>query len=529
MRYGFVNNFEQTLAADLAAGATTMTLDGGGALLADASTDYRYKLTLIQTDDDNNETHREIVEVTAVIGDDLTIEGELEGTTRLTGGWPSGTTVAARVTADHLERLAQEVIAFGPLDLSDGAGSATLQVPAGRKLFVDALELVPLETATGGFDLVQSGSPALSNSARAIRFSPDGSMMAVGHYGSPYLSIVSTTDWSLISPAPDSALFSTNGVEGLAWSPDGAYLACGQFDSGHLVVLDTSDWSQVTVSETIPNDVVRLDFSPDSAYLALAMSNTAGLMVLDVATWSAVTLTATVADWTYDVKFSHDGTLLAVAHEDTNNISIIEVATWDNVAGAPSITDASSSRSLAWSPDDSVLMVGRSAAVDDRLLAFDTSDWSTITVSATYLTGTITALDYIDATQFVATDGNSEFWVINTADYSQAFTFTCGSFGADDVHVDDVGGYVGVAAGSGDYVYVFGESAFSASINAGTDAADNQSLLAAAAVNAPTQHERQVFSIDAAPAVTSVYVEPATAANASASAMLVVRGYMMEL
>lgn len=530
MRYGFLNNFQQTLAAALGEGATTLSLNDGGAQLADASTDYRYKLTLIQRDAFGTETHREIVDVTAASGNDLTIEGAKEGTTRLAGGWPSGTAVEARVTAEVMGSLAPEVMAFGPLDLSDGGASASLQMPAGMKLFVDSLDLVPLDTATGGFALTQSGSPVLPNSARAIRFSPDGTMMAVGHYGSPYLSIVSTSDWSLISPHPSSALFSTNGVEALAWSADGAYLACGQSDSGNLVVLDTSDWSQVTVSETIPEPVVRADFSPDGAYLALAFADaTTGLMVLDVATWTAVSLTAVVDDFAYDVKFSHDSTLLAVAHEGTNNISIIEVATWDNVAGAPSITDATSSRALAWAPDDSLLMVARSAATDDRLVAFDTSDWSTVAVSATYLTGAITALDYIDATQFVATDGNSDFWVINTADYSQAFTAVCGNFGADDVHVDDVGGYVGVAAGGGDYVYVFGETAFSASINAGTSAGDNQSLLAAAAVSAPTQHSRQTFAIDAAPGVSAVYVEPATAANAAANAMLVVRGYLMEL
>ncbi len=95
MRYGFLNNFSQALAADLAAGATTMTLDGGGSLLADAKTYNIFTLTLF--DEDGN---LEVVHVTNGGSNSLTVTRGEEGTTDQ--AWPAGTSVEMRLTAATL-------------------------------------------------------------------------------------------------------------------------------------------------------------------------------------------------------------------------------------------------------------------------------------------------------------------------------------------------------------------------------------------------------------------------------------------
>ncbi|MFW6344806.1 MAG: hypothetical protein ACOC0M_00520 [Halomonas sp.] len=106
MRYGFVNNFSQLLAADLDAGATTMTLDGGGSDLSNASEDLVYALTL-----DDGEGKVEILHVTGADGDELTIERGKEGTSDAT--WPVGTTVEMRLTAGALSAI-RDMITYGP-------------------------------------------------------------------------------------------------------------------------------------------------------------------------------------------------------------------------------------------------------------------------------------------------------------------------------------------------------------------------------------------------------------------------------
>lgn len=123
MRYGFINNFSQSLAADLAAGATTMTLDGGGSLLSAASADLVYALTL-----DDGEGTTEIVHVTAASGDTLTIERGKEGTAD--AAWSSGTTVEMRVTAGVMGSMAMNL---SPLLLGPVAG----EFPAGITSHLD--------------------------------------------------------------------------------------------------------------------------------------------------------------------------------------------------------------------------------------------------------------------------------------------------------------------------------------------------------------------------------------------------------
>lgn len=100
MRYAFLNNFSQILAADLAAGATTLTLDGGGSLLSNASADLVYTLTL-----DDGEGTTEIVHVTGATGNDLTIERGKEGTTD--AAWPTGSAVEMRLTAGAMDKMVQ--------------------------------------------------------------------------------------------------------------------------------------------------------------------------------------------------------------------------------------------------------------------------------------------------------------------------------------------------------------------------------------------------------------------------------------
>ncbi|MGM0703891.1 MAG: hypothetical protein ACQEUG_16035 [Pseudomonadota bacterium] len=100
MRFAFINNFEQILAQAVSDTDTTITLDGGGSQMSDASADLVYVLTLFRVDNDGNETAREIVHVTGAEGDVLTVERAQEGTTAQ--AWAVGEGVSQRLTAGVL-------------------------------------------------------------------------------------------------------------------------------------------------------------------------------------------------------------------------------------------------------------------------------------------------------------------------------------------------------------------------------------------------------------------------------------------
>ncbi|WP_461369592.1 YncE family protein [Candidatus Darwinibacter acetoxidans] len=77
-------------------------------------------------------------------------------------------------------------------------------------------------------------TPTLAGVGYGCAFSPDGAYLAVAHYNSPYLTVIDTSDWSVISGTPTLA---GNG-HSCAFSPDGAYLAVGHYSSPYLTVID---------------------------------------------------------------------------------------------------------------------------------------------------------------------------------------------------------------------------------------------------------------------------------------------------
>jgi len=80
-----------------------------------------------------------------------------------------------------------------------------------------------------------------SSTANGVAISPDGSLCAVAHYNSPYLTVYRTSDWSKVtisSPPPGTA-------NGVAFNQDGSLCAVAHGSSPYLTVYRTSDWSKV--------------------------------------------------------------------------------------------------------------------------------------------------------------------------------------------------------------------------------------------------------------------------------------------
>ena len=97
MAYKFINNFETTLTSTITAAATSMTVSNAvGLSLASGEA---YRLTIQNAD----ATLYELVDVTAISGNTLTIERGEEATTAQV--WAAGSVVLCGVTAEKLDKL----------------------------------------------------------------------------------------------------------------------------------------------------------------------------------------------------------------------------------------------------------------------------------------------------------------------------------------------------------------------------------------------------------------------------------------
>ncbi len=97
MAYKFINNFETSLTGEITAVATSMTVASAAGLSFTSGEVYR--LTIQNAD----ASLYELVDVTAISGNTLTIERGKEATT--VQAWATGSVVLCGVTAEQLDKL----------------------------------------------------------------------------------------------------------------------------------------------------------------------------------------------------------------------------------------------------------------------------------------------------------------------------------------------------------------------------------------------------------------------------------------
>ena len=97
MAYKFINNFETSLTGAITASATSMTVASAAGL--SLTSDEVYRLTIQNTD----ASLYEIVDVTAISSNTLTIERAKEGTTAQ--AWAAASVVVCGVTAAQLAQI----------------------------------------------------------------------------------------------------------------------------------------------------------------------------------------------------------------------------------------------------------------------------------------------------------------------------------------------------------------------------------------------------------------------------------------
>ena len=216
---------------------------------------------------------------------------------------------------------------------------------------------------------VVSGTPSIAGTSNGVAFSPDGSLLAVAHVSGNRLTVINTSDWSVVSGTPSI----TSTGNGVAFSPNGGLLAAGHASGNNLTVINTDDWSIVSGTPSLAGTAYGVAFSPDGSLLAVAHFSGNRLTVLNTNDWSVVSGTPSITSTGRDVAFSPDGSLLAVAHDSGNRLTVINTSDWSVVSG--NLNESQNAKSVSFN-SSGTLLAGSFSSTTDSVRIFNTSDWS---------------------------------------------------------------------------------------------------------------------------------------------------------
>ncbi len=213
---------------------------------------------------------------------------------------------------------------------------------------------------------------------------PSGSYMAIAHTTSPYVTIYNRSDWSKLQ---NPATLPTGDAKNVAFSPNGAYLAVTYTASPYLTVYNTSDWSTVTLGSAVTSSADAIAWSPNGSYLAIGMSAAPRIKVYDTSTWNNLANPSTLPGAAPTaMAFTIDNTRLLVGWGGTTFFYILDTTTspWSKITN-PSTMPPGTSRGVAVSPDGSKAAVTINGASNIiKLIVYSTADWSTLhTVTTT--------------------------------------------------------------------------------------------------------------------------------------------------
>lgn len=138
-----------------------------------------------------------------------------------------------------------------------------------------------VDTLTKLPDTIWSPSPS-TVSAGAAAWSPNGRFLALGHVGSPFITIYERGANFSMTKLADPASLPTGLVEGLSWSSDSKHLACAHANTPFLTIYEVSGTTFTKLSNpaTLMSGTGRsVAFSPTKEYLAMGGNGTPQLLI----------------------------------------------------------------------------------------------------------------------------------------------------------------------------------------------------------------------------------------------------------
>ena len=104
---------------------------------------------------------------------------------------------------------------------------------------------------------------AVPSAGSGCAFSPDGSLLAVAHGGSPNITIYNTSNWSKVT---NPAQLPPSTGYGCAFSPDGSLLAVAHDSSPCITVYDTDTWTVESGFSLLDTNSRAVSFGATPAY-----------------------------------------------------------------------------------------------------------------------------------------------------------------------------------------------------------------------------------------------------------------------
>ena len=184
---------------------------------------------------------------------------------------------------------------------------------------------------------------------RVMRFSPDGSILATGNANDEKIQLWDVSTGTLHKTLP-------GGVYSVSFSSDGHTLAKGSWDGTiHLWDVATGKVRQ-SLEWELWGDIRNVRFSPDGSTLAFVSYNDDTMRLLDVTT--GVTHKVSIGYSTPStLSFSPDGSILAIGFIDAVHLWDVTTDTVHNIFEKPHPLAVGVS-SLSFSPDGSTLAIG---------------------------------------------------------------------------------------------------------------------------------------------------------------------------
>lgn len=246
------------------------------------------------------------------------------------------------------------------------------------------------------FSLKPGANPTGNGNAAAI--SPDGGLVAVGHFNSPYVAVYNTTTWARVTLSGGNPAGTVNEI---SFSPDGSLMALAHSTSPFLTVYNTTTWAKVTITGGNPTGAAETcAFSPSGNHLAVGHATSPYLTVYETTGWTKETLPQTPTATTLGIDWSPSGTLIAT---NGTQLRVYNPADWSSEL-KPTTPLSYSPRDIEVSPDGTVLMCANWSPVGGPTL-ISLSDWSIVPFNSARPAG---------ATRFAFIDGGSGCLFLST-------------------------------------------------------------------------------------------------------------------